>query len=81
MVSVPSAKEPEPLAVDQQEAGRRQFPRFEYVADDELEEKTKARPRRRQRQRQPAFDTDWDDQSGDVDLPDYEDWGLYDDQE
>jgi N utilization substance protein A len=82
MVAVPEAKEPEPKADEGSEPERRQFPRFEYVADDELEEKTKSRPRRKQRQRQPILDGDWDDaESGGAGLPSYDDWETFVEEE
>jgi hypothetical protein len=37
------------------------FPRFEYVADDELEELDKPKRRSRQKQRRPTYDQEWEE--------------------
>jgi hypothetical protein len=77
MVSVPTAKEPtaaEKLAAAEARDGGR-FPRFEYVADDELEELEKPRRRRRQKQRRPMYDQEWEEApAGETPGRGYQDW-------
>jgi DNA-directed RNA polymerase alpha subunit len=62
MVSVPSS---EPKDKAGEEAGGKpeesRFPRFEYVADDDLDKISEPRRRRRQRQRRPVYEDDWDE--------------------
>jgi N utilization substance protein A len=85
MVAVPSAKEPEDKVDEEPAPGRPQFPRFEYVADDEMEEKTKSRPRRKQRQRPPVLDNDLDEAessaSSSASTPGYDNWDSFNDKE
>jgi N utilization substance protein A len=81
MVAVPSAKEPEDKVDEEPAPGRPQFPRFEYVADDEMEEKTKSRPRRKQRQRPPVFDNDSDEAGSSASTPGYDNWDAFNDKE
>ncbi len=85
MISVPSAKKPE-LETEaekepQEQVAEPQFPRYEYVADDELEERTRTRRRRRQKQRRPRPDDEWDEVVGGRSGRDrLDDWGEYDDE-
>jgi N utilization substance protein A len=62
MVSVPS---PEPeagsTAEGEEELAGVRVPRYEFVADDELERRAKPRRQRRQKQRRPAFEEDSDE--------------------
>jgi N utilization substance protein A len=63
MVSVPT-KEPAPETPADEEMAEESAamqPRFIYVADDELEEKTKSRRRRRTKHRRPALEDDLDE--------------------
>jgi hypothetical protein len=80
MVSIPSPKEPQFAAEEEPERDTARFPRFEYVPDDELEQKTKSRPRRRQKQRRPFTGTEWEDDAEEpVGVPSYDDWDEFDD--
>ena len=77
MVSVPTAKEPVPA--DQlaaaEAAARSRYPRYEYVADDEMESLDQPRRRRRQRQRRPIYDQQWEETVDEaVSEPGFEDW-------
>jgi N utilization substance protein A len=65
MVSIPAPKEPEPgeIIEGELEPEDKRLPRYEYVADDELEEKTKPKRRRRQKQRQVFREDEWDEGS------------------
>ena len=82
MVSIPG-KEPETDGSEEEatatELAPVQRPRFVYVADDEMEEKTKSRPRRRVKQRRPVLDDDLENvatpQPGDAT---YLDWDEFD---
>lgn len=63
MVSIPT-KEPEPEAPADEEMAEESAamqPRFIYVPDDELEEKTKSRRRRRTKHRRPVLEDDLDE--------------------
>jgi hypothetical protein len=62
MVSIPSAaplREEEPELVIESEAPG--FPRYEYVADDELEERAQAKRRRKSKKRRPGSDDGGED--------------------
>jgi hypothetical protein len=54
MVSVPS-QEPEDSDAEEEEEKRRQEPRYEYVADDEIERKMQSKRKKSRRRRQRAF--------------------------
>jgi hypothetical protein len=58
MVSVPSGPG---QAEPEEDTTRVLTPRYEYVADDELERKAKPRRQRRQKQRRPVYDEDLDE--------------------
>jgi hypothetical protein len=60
MVSVPSAPS-KAEAEAEEDAARVLIPRYEYVADDELERKAKPRRQRRQKQRRPVYEEDPDE--------------------
>jgi N utilization substance protein A len=80
MVSVPTAREPvaEDKLTAEEARDRARFPRFEYVADDELEELDKPRRRRRQKQRRPMYDQEWEEApAGETPSPGYQDWDEF----
>ena len=60
MVSVPSAPS-KAEAEAEEDAARVLIPRYEYVADDELERKATPRRQRRQKQRRPVYEEDLDE--------------------
>jgi N utilization substance protein A len=81
MVSVPSQEpEAETRAEVEEDLKGVRFPRYEFVADDELERRAKPKRQRRQKQRRPAFDEDLDEVTSHSkrDKRTYDEWDDFD---
>jgi N utilization substance protein A len=78
MVSIPAPKaEPDESKAAKTEEAR--FPRYEYVEDDELEERDQQRRRKRPKRRQPAVEEDFDEARDRRKRrrPRYDEWDKY----
>jgi DNA-directed RNA polymerase alpha subunit len=79
MVSVPS-KPGEAEAEAKEDATRVLIPRYEYVADDELERKAKSSRQKRQKQRRPVYEEELDEVASDSKRGKqaYDEWDEFD---